>query len=116
VIFSHTGTSSDLAFSRYTSCLLLLVYALFLYFQLVTHTDVFEEKVEGGEEEQEEEEEEEEITQTFGGCVLWLAVVTVFIAVFSNNLVGAIEVRWYTTRSSGDCFQGGGAASHISLR
>lgn len=42
---THTelhGTASEIALSRFTSCLLLGVYCTFLYFQLITHRDLYE--------------------------------------------------------------------------
>mmetsp|Transcript_28650 Transcript_28650/g.54860 ORF Transcript_28650/g.54860 Transcript_28650/m.54860 type:complete len:450 (-) Transcript_28650:196-1545(-) len=83
---THTelhGTASEIALSRFTSCLLLGVYCTFLYFQLITHRDLYEDE--------EEEEEEEEVTQTFWGCIFWLSVITVFISFLSDYLVDAIE-------------------------
>ena len=38
------GTVSELSLSRYSSCLLLLMYIVFLYFQLVSHKEYFEEE------------------------------------------------------------------------
>uniref|UniRef100_A0A7S0RX33 Vacuolar cation/proton exchanger n=1 Tax=Pyramimonas obovata TaxID=1411642 RepID=A0A7S0RX33_9CHLO len=84
---THTemhGTSSELALSRFTSLLLLGVYGTFLYFQLVTHRDLYEE-------EDDDDEEEEEVGQTFGGCLIWLTIITIFISVLSDYLVDAIE-------------------------
>lgn len=84
---THTelhGTQSEIALSRFTSCLLLGVYATFLYFQLVTHRDLFDE-------EEGEDDEEEEVNQTFWACIGWLSVITVFISVLSDYLVDAIE-------------------------
>jgi len=84
---THTelhGTQSEIALSRFTSCLLLGVYATFLYFQLVTHRDLFDE-------EEGDDDEEEEVNQTFWACIGWLSVITVFISVLSDYLVDAIE-------------------------
>lgn len=46
--FTHTelhGTSSELALSRFAACILLIIYLAFLYFQLMTHRDLYEEEV-----------------------------------------------------------------------
>eukprot|EP00959_Pyramimonas_sp_CCMP1952_P149228 3122383-Pyramimonas_sp.AAC.2 len=85
---------SSLSFSRYTSCLLLLIYSFFLFFQLITHRDLYEEDEETGDEEDSKEgkeEEEEEVTQSVIGCMGWLAVITLVIAVLSDYLIDAIE-------------------------
>ncbi|CAL6324539.1 unnamed protein product [Bathycoccus prasinos] len=44
---THTelhGTASELALSRFSATLLLIMYVVFLYFQLVSHTDFFEDE------------------------------------------------------------------------
>jgi Ca2+:H+ antiporter len=54
--FTHTelhGTDSELALSRFSSCILLLIYVAFLYFQLVTHTHLYEEEDDGEDDEDE---------------------------------------------------------------
>ena len=38
------GTVSELALSRFSATLLLIMYVVFLYFQLVSHTDFFEDE------------------------------------------------------------------------
>ena len=38
------GTASELALSRFSATLLLIMYVVFLYFQLVSHTDFFEDE------------------------------------------------------------------------
>jgi len=84
---THTelhGTTSELSLSRFTSVLLLGVYCTFLYFQLITHRNLYEDG-------EAEDDEEEETTQTFWGCIFWLAVITVFISFLSDYLVDAIE-------------------------
>lgn len=45
--FTHTelhGTSSELALSRFAACILLIIYLAFLYFQLMTHRDLYEDE------------------------------------------------------------------------
>jgi Ca2+:H+ antiporter len=54
---THTemhGTDSELALSRFTSVILLGVYGTFLYFQLVTHRDLYEE-------EEDEDDDDDEV-------------------------------------------------------
>ena len=57
---THTeleGTNSEIALSRFTSICLLLTYFAYLYFQLVTHTELFEDD--------EEEEDDDEVCVRF---------------------------------------------------
>ena len=47
---THTelaGTVSELSLSRFTACLLMLMYVVFLYFQLVSHKEYFEDEAGG---------------------------------------------------------------------
>lgn len=59
--FTHTelhGTSSELALSRFAACILLIIYIAFLYFQLMTHRDLYEEEVRKKNEEERRRERE----------------------------------------------------------
>lgn len=88
--FTHTelhGTSSELALSRFAACILLIIYIAFLYFQLMTHRDLYEEEDEGDD----DDDDEEEIVLTFWGGIGWLTVITIFISILSDYLVDAIE-------------------------
>ncbi|KAK3271998.1 hypothetical protein CYMTET_19676, partial [Cymbomonas tetramitiformis] len=85
---THTelhGTSSEISLSRFTSVLLLGVYCTFLYFQLITHRDIYEEEGE------DDDDDEEETVQTFWSCIAWLGIMTIFISFLSDYLVDAIE-------------------------
>lgn len=70
-----------LGMSRMVSVIMLFVYGAYLYFQLKTHTFLFED----------EEEEEEEGVLGFYGAMGWMAVLTLFISVLSEYLVEAID-------------------------
>eukprot|EP00470_Lotharella_oceanica_P009610 CAMPEP_0170196244 /NCGR_PEP_ID=MMETSP0040_2-20121228/63432_1 /TAXON_ID=641309 /ORGANISM="Lotharella oceanica, Strain CCMP622" /LENGTH=222 /DNA_ID=CAMNT_0010445611 /DNA_START=24 /DNA_END=692 /DNA_ORIENTATION=- len=76
--------ASMLSFSRFTAILLLLVYGLLLYFQIKTHRHL----VEG---EEDDDDEEEETILTLKEAIIWLAIDTVLISVFSELLVGSVE-------------------------
>lgn len=79
----HGSTDEEvLVISRICSCFLILVYGLFLFFMLKTHTDLFVD--EGG-----EEEEEEVLSPTFATALL--ALCTLVVAACSENLVDSIE-------------------------
>ncbi|KAI9244343.1 calcium/proton exchanger [Sporodiniella umbellata] len=67
--------------SHGTAVILLLVYFLYLVFQLKTHSELFED----------EADEEEKPSTTLGFAIGALLVVTGFIAIHAEYLVGAIE-------------------------
>jgi len=76
-------SSSSLTISRASSSLMLVVYGCYLVFQLVTHTHLFE-----GDE---GEDDDDERILGAKGAVMWLAVITFFIAVLSEYMVDAIR-------------------------
>jgi len=71
-----------LVLSRGTAIIMLIIYGLFLFFQLKTHAKYYED---------DGEDSEEEPNMTMPIALLMLAVVTVFVAVCSEYLVGSIE-------------------------
>lgn len=88
--------TSSLLVSRLTSALMLVVYCLYLTFQLGTHAHIFEDvqvPPVGGEVGGEDDDEDEEEERVLGanGAVFWLAVITFFIAYLSDFLVDAIQ-------------------------
>ncbi|OQD84246.1 hypothetical protein PENANT_c013G03662 [Penicillium antarcticum] len=81
-----------LILSHGTSIILLLIYVMYLYFQLRSHSDLFEE-TNGSDAENgapEEEEEEERILNPWAATVA-LVVVTVLVAICADYLVGSID-------------------------
>merc|ERR1712070_859275 len=74
-----------LVVSRCVSVLLLLTYCGYVYFQLVTHTFLYDED-EGG-----DDDDEEEPILGVWGAIFWLAVITVFISLLSEYMVDALE-------------------------
>jgi len=100
---THTemnGTGSEVALSRVCSVFLLLTYVSYLYFQLVTHTDMFEDDDDDDETDDDSQEgdaerkpEDKMVGQGLGfwGCIFWLAVLTIIISLLSDYLVDAIE-------------------------
>lgn len=77
-----------LAFSRFESIVLFLVYLTFLFFQLLSHRSFIE---------SEEDDQEEYPTVGFKACLVWLVVLTILISALSQNIVDAIEgtvVSW----------------------
>lgn len=71
-----------LAVSRSVSCLLLILYACYIYFQMHTHAHLYEAgdeergltKSVEGEEDEEDEEDEEEAVLGVAGAIIWLTV------------------------------------------
>jgi len=76
------GGESPIALSRFVAVLMLAMYGLLLYFQLCTHTFIFE----GAEEDDDEPGE----LGLWGG-IFWLAFITLFISILSDYIVDAIE-------------------------
>jgi Ca2+:H+ antiporter len=79
---SFDEENSALHLSRCVSVVLLVTYCVYLYFQLVTHTHLFEGEDTG---------EDEENILGFWGAITWLGILTVFIALLSEVLVASIE-------------------------
>ncbi|TYK19377.1 vacuolar cation/proton exchanger 5 isoform X1 [Cucumis melo var. makuwa] len=88
---AHFG-KSELALSRFSSCIMLLAYAAYLFFQLRSQTNlyssVYEEETHS--EESSDEDEAPEISKW--ESVIWLSILTVWISVLSKYLVDAIEI------------------------
>ncbi|MED6181700.1 Vacuolar cation/proton exchanger 2 [Stylosanthes scabra] len=85
----HLG-KSVLSLSRFSSCVMLIAYASYLFFQLKSQPNLYssvdEEGVSG---ENSDEEEELELTQT--EAIVWLAILTAWVSLLSGYLVDAIE-------------------------
>lgn len=80
-IEKDTNAIDVIGFSRFESILMLLVYLLFLIFQLVTHSSLLEE----------DDDEDERPVVLFKACLIWLFIITIIISVMSENIVDAIE-------------------------
>jgi Ca2+:H+ antiporter len=74
--------------SRVTSVILLILYILYLYFQLGSHASLFNEEREA-EEDQGERHSDQTLSLMTSGIVL--VIVTVLIAVSANFLIGSID-------------------------
>lgn len=88
--FTHTEVhkgKSELALSRFSSCIMLVAYASYLFFQLKVQKNLYS-KVRETDEQDCDEDEEPEITKW--EAIGWLAVLTVWISVLSGFLVDAI--------------------------
>ncbi|WMV60362.1 hypothetical protein MTR67_053747 [Solanum verrucosum] len=87
----HFG-KSELALSRFSSCIMLIAYGAYLFFQLTNQKNLYmpmaeeEDHIDGSA----DDEETPEISKWWS--ILWLSVVTLWIAVLSEYLVNTIEV------------------------
>ncbi|KAH1754439.1 hypothetical protein KXX41_007450 [Aspergillus fumigatus] len=98
---SHSKTTTDnniLILSHGTAIILLVLYVMYLYFQLKTHTKLFEEVQDAlgpdtenqADHEEEEEEEEHHILSPLAATIA-LVVVTILVAICADYLVGSID-------------------------
>lgn len=78
-----------LELSRWTAIVLLIVYVLYLFFQLKTHKDLFEGPASADPADDEEEIPGEELSKV--ECIALLAAVTLVVALCAEYLVGSIE-------------------------
>ncbi|KAL2610489.1 hypothetical protein R1flu_029062 [Riccia fluitans] len=91
-VLHATGTeihdsASELTLSRFISCVLVVAYGIFLYFQLRSHKRLYE----SAEGEAEEVCEDEESVLSFWSAIIWLGLLTIFISLMSEYLVDALE-------------------------
>ncbi|XP_031385386.1 vacuolar cation/proton exchanger 3-like isoform X2 [Punica granatum] len=91
--FTHTEVhfgKSELALSRFSSCIMLVAYASYLFFQLKSQPNLYGQiGEEGANEEDSENEEAPEITQW--EAIGWLAILTSWVSILSGYLVDAIQ-------------------------
>uniref|UniRef100_A0A7N0ZZ13 RRM domain-containing protein n=1 Tax=Kalanchoe fedtschenkoi TaxID=63787 RepID=A0A7N0ZZ13_KALFE len=94
--FTHTELhygKSELALSRFSSCVMLIAYAAYLYFQLKSQKDLYDpvegETPNGSTHGDDDDDETPEISKW--ESIVWLAILTICISVLSEYLVDAIE-------------------------
>lgn len=109
----EVAPGATLAISRAISCVMIIVYAGFIYFQLATHSYLYEPAVEASMADSSErglkdlekrdiaakatslaaqdDADEEESILGVGESVFWLAVITVAISVLSEYMVDSLE-------------------------
>jgi len=85
---NHQAQSGVLALSRGTSIILLILYILFLFFQLKTHASVFNSE-DAGTETAREGQQKIVLSPLFSAAAL--LVVTVAVSFCSDYLVGSID-------------------------
>ncbi|KAJ8898911.1 hypothetical protein K2173_008404 [Erythroxylum novogranatense] len=94
LLFRFAGASLTLTavptlqLSRASSVVMLIAYGVYIFFQLVTHRDMFE--AQGEDEDNNDVDEEKPVIGLWSGIV-WLIGMTVFIAVLSEYVVNTIE-------------------------
>lgn len=87
----RSAKESILILSRGTSIILLLLYVLYLYFQLRTHKNLFNPEVPDDEEEGEGEGEQEEASMSAWSAAAVLVGVTLIISICADYLVDSID-------------------------
>lgn len=90
----QSARDNILILSHGTAIILLVIYVMYLWFQLRSHADLFEESNnaetgQGGEAEAEEEEEERLLNPV--AATVALIVVTILVAICADYLVGSID-------------------------
>ncbi|OVA12328.1 Sodium/calcium exchanger membrane region [Macleaya cordata] len=92
--FTHTELhfgKSELALSRFSSCVMLIAYASYLVFQLKSQKYLYAPVDEGGSPTEESSLEDEVPEISKWESIIWLAIFTAWISVLSEYLVDAIE-------------------------
>ncbi len=77
--------------SRITSCLLIISYIVYIYFQIRTHESIYDAIFEEEENQEHEDEREEKEKLTFTECVLALMIAITIVTIIAINLVEHIE-------------------------
>ncbi|XP_038904791.1 vacuolar cation/proton exchanger 5 isoform X2 [Benincasa hispida] len=88
---AHFG-KSELALSRFSSCIMLLAYAAYLFFQLKSHTNLYSSVCEEETQSEESSSEDEAPEISKWESIIWLSILTAWISVLSKYLVDAIEI------------------------
>lgn len=93
--FTHTEAhfgKSELALSRFSSCIMLIAYASYLFFQLRSQHNLYSQVDDAEVLESTEPEEDDEIPEiTRCEAITWLAILTLWVSVLSGYLVDAIQ-------------------------
>ncbi|XP_022716650.1 vacuolar cation/proton exchanger 5-like isoform X2 [Durio zibethinus] len=88
----HAG-KSELALSRFSSCIMLLAYAAYLVFQLKSQKDLYVPiGEEGSQNEQNANDDDDEAPEiSKWESIIWLAIMTAWISILSDYLVDAMQ-------------------------
>ncbi|XP_015894167.1 vacuolar cation/proton exchanger 2 [Ziziphus jujuba] len=85
----HFG-KSELSLSRFSSCIMLVAYASYLFFQLRSQQNLYG-PLDGEGDNNEDSDEEEAPELTHWEAICWLAILTVWVSILSGYLVDAIQ-------------------------
>nr|XP_010927130.1 vacuolar cation/proton exchanger 5 isoform X5 [Elaeis guineensis] len=97
--YTHTEVQygkSELALSRFSSCIMLVAYAAYLFFQL-KNRNMYDPVHEGGSQHAGSLDDEEVAEISQWEAIIWLAILTAWISVLSEYLVDALQgasVSW----------------------
>eukprot|EP01018_Ginkgo_biloba_P026900 Gb_15088 [translate_table: standard] len=92
--FTHTELHfgrSELALSRFSSCVMLVAYAFYLVFQLKSHRNLYDPIAENERQNEGGSDEEDVAEISHWEAILWLAILTAWVSFLSGYLVNAIE-------------------------
>ncbi|CAH2053836.1 unnamed protein product [Thlaspi arvense] len=92
----HAG-SSELALSRFSSCIMLIAYAAYLFFQLKSQSNSYSPLDEETNQNEETSDEDEDPEISKWEAIIWLSILTAWVSLLSGYLVDAIEgasVSW----------------------
>ncbi|KAK9101668.1 hypothetical protein Scep_025098 [Stephania cephalantha] len=96
--FTHTEVhfgKSELSLSRFSSCIMLVAYASYLFFQLKSQPNLYGPVPLNEEEHKEEVSDDEEVPEiTMWEAIGWLSILTLWVSILSGYLVDAIQVLW----------------------
>uniref|UniRef100_A0A5B7B842 Vacuolar cation/proton exchanger n=1 Tax=Davidia involucrata TaxID=16924 RepID=A0A5B7B842_DAVIN len=99
--FTHTEVhfgKSELALSRFSSCIMLLAYAAYLFFQLTSQNNSYTPLNEEGSQSEANSDDDDDAPEiSKWESVIWLTIFTAWISFLSEYLVNAIEgasVAW----------------------
>ncbi|XP_068636901.1 vacuolar cation/proton exchanger 5-like [Aristolochia californica] len=86
----HFGTS-ELALSRFSSCIMLIAYAAYLVFQLKSQKNIYAPVNEEGDQSARRSDDKEIPEISKWESIFWLAIITAWISYLSGYLVDALE-------------------------
>ncbi|KAL3632833.1 Vacuolar cation/proton exchanger 2 [Castilleja foliolosa] len=92
--FTHTEVhkgKSEIALSRFSSCIMLIAYASYLYFQLKSQASLYSSLDEANENNDEGSDDDEVPEITRWEAIAWLSILTLWISVLSGYLVDTIQ-------------------------
>ncbi|KAM5582779.1 hypothetical protein ABKV19_002954 [Rosa sericea] len=100
--YTHTEVhfgKSELALSRFSSCIMLLAYVIYLFFQLKSQKNLYVPLNEEGNQNEENSDDDDDETPEISKweSIIWLIIMTSWISFLSEYLVNAIEgasVAW----------------------